>query len=265
MDTTAYLERIGYHGSAQPTLANLRAMHRAHLLAVPFENLDIHLRREISLDPEALFDKIVRRRRGGFCYELNSLFADLLTGLGYGVTLLSAESANDDGSFSLPFDHLALQVQIPGEAGSWLADVGWGNGFLEPLRLHDPDEQAQGERAFKITPQEGYQALTERGAEGIGGEKPEEYAHHWVRHYRFNFQPHELAEFAPMCRYHQTSPESIFTRKRMVTRFTPEGRVTLSDLRLIITRGGQREERALSGEEEARAVLRDLFGMQGEI
>ena len=85
-------------------------MHRAHLLAVPFENLDIHLGRPISLDQDALFGKIVTRRRGGFCYELNGLFALLLRELGFEVTLLSAGVARADGGFGPEFDHLTLLV-----------------------------------------------------------------------------------------------------------------------------------------------------------
>jgi N-hydroxyarylamine O-acetyltransferase len=89
MDTTAYLHRIHYHGRLDPTSATLRALHRAHLHAVPFENLDIHLGRPIALDEATLFDKIVVRRRGGLCYELNGLFAALLRSLGFNVTLRS--------------------------------------------------------------------------------------------------------------------------------------------------------------------------------
>src|SRR6266540_1131840 len=105
MDIQAYLCRIHYRGGLAPTAAILRELHRAHLLTVPFENLDIHLGRPILLDQEALFDKIVTRRRGGFCYELNGLFALLLRELGFDVTLLSAGVAHADGGFGPEFDH----------------------------------------------------------------------------------------------------------------------------------------------------------------
>src|SRR5579872_5910517 len=97
MDVPAYLERIGYDGSLAPTADSLRTLHRLHLLTVPFENLDIGLGREIVLDPERFVEKIVGRRRGGFCYELNVAFAELLTALGFQVTLLSARVANAEG------------------------------------------------------------------------------------------------------------------------------------------------------------------------
>src|SRR6476660_7309603 len=115
MDVQAYLRRINYHGEQAPTAAVLRDLHRAHLLAVPFENLDIHLGRPIVLDQAALFDKIVRRRRGGFCYELNGLFGLMLRQLGFDVTLLAAGVARADGGFGPEFDHLTLLVRIPAE------------------------------------------------------------------------------------------------------------------------------------------------------
>src|SRR4051812_2868960 len=113
MDVQAYLRRINYRGELAPTAATLRELHRAHLLAVPFENLDIHLGRPILLDEQALFDKIVAHRRGGFCYELNGLFALLLRDLGFEVTLLAAGVARADGGFGPEFDHLTLLVQSP--------------------------------------------------------------------------------------------------------------------------------------------------------
>src|SRR5512146_954327 len=108
---SAYLNRIHYSGPLEPTAETLRQLHRAHLYSVPFENLDIHLGRPIRLEEEALFVKIVTARRGGFCYELNGLFSRLLTGLGYQVTLLNARGVHEDGSYSIDFDHLALQVR----------------------------------------------------------------------------------------------------------------------------------------------------------
>ena len=228
VDAAAYLERIRYAGPVEPTLQTLRALHLAHLLAVPFENLDIHLGRPIALDPAALFGKIVRDRRGGFCYELNGLFGELLRALGFRATLLSAGVAGEEGGFGPEFDHLALRVDLD---GPYLADVGFGEGFRYPLRLKEGP---------------GYWVLARQG-------KPQ---------YRFTLTPHGMADFAERCHYHQTSPASSFTRGRVCTLATPKGRITLSELRLIETRGGERSERALSGEEEFRAILRAGFGIE---
>ena len=138
MDIQAYLRRINYSGEQAPSAATLYELHRAHLLAVPFENLDIHLGRPIVLDQDALFDKIVTRRRGGFCYELNGLFALLLRELGFEVTLLAAGVARADGGFGPEFDHLTLLVRATSlnpQSEVWLADVGFGDSFREPLRF----------------------------------------------------------------------------------------------------------------------------------
>src|SRR5512142_614057 len=111
MDVKTYLARIYYHGSVDPTLETLCALHRAHMQAVPFENLDIPLKRPIVLDEELLFDKIVNRRRGGFCYELNGLFSALLRKMGFNVRRLSARTANAGGGFGMEFGHMTLLVQ----------------------------------------------------------------------------------------------------------------------------------------------------------
>ena len=112
MEVKAYLERIGYRGPLAPTADTLRRLHVAHLLTVPFENLSIHAGERIVLDDVSLFDKLVTRRRGGFCYELNGLFAALLRELGFQVEMLSARVANREGVFGPEFDHMALLVKL---------------------------------------------------------------------------------------------------------------------------------------------------------
>ena len=248
MDLTAYLNRIGYHGPLTPTAETLRALHRAHLLAVPFENLDIHLGRPIVMDEARFFDKIVRRRRGGFCYELNGLFAALLRELGFGVTLLSARVAAGDGGFGPEFDHLVLLVQLEER---WLADVGFGESFRDPLRLDEAGEQRQEWGVYQMTHDGVEWRMLEKNGEG-----------QMVDGYQFTLQPRRLADFAEMCRYQQTSPESHFTQKRICSLAAPEGRVSLSDMRLIITANGERQERELSGSAEYAAKLREYFGIE---
>lgn len=246
MNLAAYLARIGYTGPTTPTAQTLRELHRAHLLAVPFENLDIPCGRQIVLDQDRLVRKVVQLRRGGFCYELNGAFAALLTALGFRVTLLSARVPREDGSASPEFDHLTLRVDLE---EPWLADVGFGDSFVEPLRLRMGLEQKQGGRVFRIVERDN--GLQVERSEGQG----------WKPEYQFTLVPRKLQEFAEMCNYHQTSPESPFTRKRLCTRATPEGRITLSDMKLVTTRNGRKEEQVLASEEERRLVLAQLFGV----
>src|SRR5215469_15044408 len=131
---TAYLNRIGVTSPADCDAAGLRTLHRAHQLTVPFENLSIHLAEPISLEERDLIDKIVHRRRGGFCYELNGAFALLLEALGARVNRVAARVYGDDG-LGPPFDHLALIVDTPDRSGPWLADVGFGSHSTYPLLL----------------------------------------------------------------------------------------------------------------------------------
>jgi N-hydroxyarylamine O-acetyltransferase len=245
MDVAAYLERIDYRGPLTADANVLRDLHRAHLFTVPFENLDIHIAREIVCDEQRFIHKIVNERRGGFCYELNGAFAALLRTLGFHVTLLSARVPCADGSDGPDFDHLTLRVDLD---EPWLADIGFGDSFLEPLRLQPSLEQPQMGRAYRLSQADDLwqsEVKTER---------------EWKKEYLFTLQPRQLGEFAEMCRYHQTSPDSPFTRKRVCSRATPDGRITLSDGKLIETRNGVRRERDLSPD-EWRDKLRNLFGV----
>ncbi|MCU1309880.1 MAG: N-acetyltransferase [Candidatus Angelobacter sp.] len=248
MDVAAYLERIDYSGPLTPSPETLRKLHRAHLFTVPFENLDISSGRKVLLDEDALVRKVVEKRRGGFCYELNGAFAALLRRLGFRVTLLSARVARRDGGMSPEFDHLTLRVDLD---EPWLADVGFGDSFLEPLVLKPRIEQQQGDREFRIV--ENDAGLTLQRAERFGIWKPE---------YSFDLRPRRLHEFVPMCDYHQTSPESHFTQKRLCTMATLDGRITLSETRFIVTRSGIREEAVVESEAEWKAILREQFGVR---
>jgi N-hydroxyarylamine O-acetyltransferase len=241
MDVGEYLERIAYTGPVVPTAGTLAALHRAHMLAVPFENLDIHLGATNVLDPGHVYDKIVRRRRGGWCFELNGLFALLLERLGFAVTRYSAAVVASDPPFP-DFAHLTLRVDLE---RPWLCDVGFGDSFTLPIRLDEPGDQ----------PVEGHAYRLERAGERVTllqDGRPQ---------YAFELAPREMHEFAGMCTYLQTSSESFFTRSPICSLATENGRRSLSGMRLITTAGGVRSERELAGEAERAAVLRDLFGI----
>jgi N-hydroxyarylamine O-acetyltransferase len=255
LDVEAYLERIDYRGPLAPDAETLRALHVAHLRSVPFENLSIHAGEPIVLEDGALFEKIVGRGRGGFCYEANGLFAALLRALGFEVAMLSAEVANDEGVYGPAFDHMALLVTLEER---WLADVGFGDSFVEPLPLDDSAERVQGRHAYRVTPEGDHLVMARRD---VGGDE-------WKAQYRFTLRPHAYADFEEMCRYHQTSPRSHFTRGRVCSRANGGGRVTLSGMRLIETDAdGGRRERLLADDEEYAAALREHFGvsMRGRV
>ena len=145
-DAGAYLDRIVYDGPTEPTAATLAGLHRAHMLAVPFENLDLHLGLRNVLDPGHVFDKVVRRRRGGWCFELNGLFALLLEHLGYPVTRYAAAVVLSDPP-TRDFAHLTLRVDLD---DPWLADVGFGDSFTGPLRLDEAGDQLREGRPYRL-------------------------------------------------------------------------------------------------------------------
>lgn len=251
IEISHYLHRIQYAGSLEPTEATLAGLQLAHLYTVPFENLDIHAGTPILLDVDAIYRKIVGRKRGGFCYELNGLFATLLQQLGFEVTLLSASDFDRDGGHAPEFDHLILMVSCPaGPEKRWLADVGWGETFRRPLLLDVAGEQAQ---------QQGVYRLDQEGELRFLWQK--EHGGPWEPQYRFTLRPRRFEEFAGMCHYHQTSPDSHFTRKRVCSLASPEGRITLDDFRFIETSRGERRERPVSQEAHRRLLL-ERFGVE---
>src|ERR1041384_5144635 len=242
MNIPAYLDRINYRGPLNADAETLRQLQIAHLRSVPFENLSIHAHEPIVLNDESLFEKIVTRRRGGFCYELNGLFAALLRAIGFEVAMLSAEVANDDGTFSAPFDHMTLMVTLDER---WLADVGFGDSFVEPLRLDEPGAQIQGDRAYRIEPGEDYLLMQQKTSEADG----------WKPGYRFNLTIYQYADYLERCRYHQTSPASHFTQNRICSILTEVGRISVSDTRFIVTENGVRNDYPVRDDEECRALL----------
>lgn len=249
MEVTTYLKRIQYFEPIKPDVQTLHGLQRAHLLAVPFENLDIGLKHPIRLDLESLWDKIIVRRRGGFCYEVNGLFAWLLKEIGFDVTYLNARVYNRSGELGIPFDHLALLARIPEQSGRWLADVGFGDSFYEPLDFEEPGEQIQGLRSYRLEQLPDGYATWQKNYDGT-----------WERQYFFDLQPRSFpADYVAGCLYHQTSPNSSFTRSSIISKATPDGRVSLESGRLILTQNRQRSERLLENEAEYYVLLKQYF------
>jgi len=249
MDVQSYLFRIQHFKAIKRDAQTLQELQLAHMRNVPFENLDIGLRRPIRLTEEALWRKIIVQKRGGFCYELNGLFAWLLQQLGFDVTYLNARVYSRQGKLGIDFDHLALLVRVPDEPGRWLVDVGFGDSFNLPLSFEEPGEQVQGLRSYRLeqTP-DGY-ITWQRNYDGT-----------WERQYFFNLQPHKFPEdYEPACLYHQTSPQSSFTGGSIISRATPDGRVSLEHGRLILTKNGHRTERLIEKKEEYQQFLKRYF------
>lgn len=244
MDIDSYLERIGFRGPAEASTEALSELHCAHMSSVPFENLDIHLGKPIELDFERLYEKVVGRNRGGFCYELNGLFGWLLTALGFKVQMLSARVYGSDGELGPDFDHMLLRVEK-----DLIADVGFGDSFTEPM-CFDSTEQKQQTGAYRFTEFGGTFQLERNRGEG------------WSPQYLFTTKPRGFDEFENMCRFQQTSTESVFTRKIVCSKFVPEGRVTYANGRFIETKQGIKSEYDVRSAAELRKLFLTRFGFE---
>jgi len=218
----AYLARIGAERPQTLDEAALARLHRGHLMTVPFENLSIHLSEAISLAESDLISKIVTRRHGGFCYELNGAFALLLQALGADVVRVAAR-VYGDGRLGPPFDHLALVVRLPAGNDRWLVDVGFGSHTTYPLRYDSRHEQHDPGGLFVLADAAGEDVDVLRDGE------PQ---------YRIDSRGRSLADFIPTCWWQQTSPQSHFTQNTICSRLTADGRITLSGRTLIKTSDG---------------------------
>lgn len=250
MNIQSYLTRIAYQGSLEPSLQTLTALQATHMRTVPFENMSVSYKEPIILTEAWLYNKIVERNRGGFCYELNGLFAWLLRELGFRVSMLSAGVMNGEGEFGAEFDHMTLLVHLDEE---YLVDVGFGDSFRTPLRFNYRGAQSQNGMSYQISAQNDAFVLSEQNER--------EQNPSMRTQYRFTQIPHQMKEYEDMCKFHQTSPQSMFTQKRICSRATENGRLSLTDLKLIVTENGNREETLLSSEKEFEAVLKKHFNI----
>ncbi|SNS45720.1 N-hydroxyarylamine O-acetyltransferase [Ekhidna lutea] len=249
IDIEAYLERIGL--SHKPaSLEYLKKLQKAHLLHIPFENLDIHYKNKITLDYQKIFDKVITRRRGGFCYELNGLFYHLLYHLGFDCYIISGQVwSHKKEAFGRPFDHMAIVVKLKDEL--WLVDVGFGDGQIAPLKITVGELQMDYTQYWKIETDPDENLILRHSSTGS-------YLENRIK---FTLEERELIQFLEMCEYHQSSPDSPFTQKKLATILTQDGRVTLTDRKLKIKSLGETEEKPILHEDDFLSKLEHHFGI----
>lgn len=239
MDLDAYFDRIGFAGEARPDLATLRAVHRAHLLAIPYENLDVQLGRPLTPDPAAAFDKIVTRRRGGWCYEMNGLLGAALDEIGFKVTRMAGGAMRElRGDFTIG-NHLVLLVDL-GEP--WIADVGFGDGVLEPFRLQAAPLRVEG-YDFRLEPLD--ESWWRFHNHEFGGAKSFDFA----------VAPADPALLAEKCDWLQSSPESPFTLNVICQRYRGGEILQLLGRTYRQIRPGVRDERLIASADDLVDVL----------
>jgi N-hydroxyarylamine O-acetyltransferase len=246
VDVDKYLARIRFRGPVQVSRESLFQLQKSHLLTVPFENLDIHLGRKIRTENN--FDKIVERNRGGFCYELNGLFYELLKTLGYQVTLASARVYSAERGYGPEFDHMVILATV--EHQKFLVDVGFGEFAFSPLPIV-MDEVWHDQRGdFVIHINEDRNFVVHKISEGK-----------FIPQYVFSETERIAGEFEGMCLYHQTSPDSHFTQNRLCSLPNEEGRITLSGDKLRITNKEGVTEHDLASDKEVHEVLEKYFSI----
>ncbi|MEJ7849246.1 MAG: arylamine N-acetyltransferase [Pyrinomonadaceae bacterium] len=247
MNKEEYISRIGIDGNLSADLETLKLLQRQHLINVPFENLDIHWKRPIVLDTANFYEKIIGMRRGGFCYELNGLFNELLLGIGFKTRIVSARVANGKGDFGPEYDHAAIIVSI-GET-EYLADVGFGAFTTEPLQFVLNEEQHDDAGVFRISQHDdGSYEIAKKGDD-------------WQSEYIFKSFGRNLSEFTEMCDFQQYSPESHFTKGKVCSLLTASGRKTLTDKSFIVTSGGKKTETPVASNEEFDRILMREFNI----
>jgi N-hydroxyarylamine O-acetyltransferase len=243
-----YLRRIAYAGDLRPSAAVLDALHLAHATHIPFENLDVLLRRPIKLDLGSLQAKLVDGRRGGYCFEQNLLFAAVLEELGFPVLRLAARVRFRIHRV-LPRTHMLLLVDVDGRR--LLADVGFG---AEGLLLPVPFGTGMPAKQFLWT----YQVVDAGGRWALQSE------HHgsWETMYEFTLEPQELADYEMANYYTSTHPSSRFLHTLTAQLSTPDARTRLRNRELVVERGDSESSRLLADDAEIRQVLADTFGLE---
>ncbi|NIK89986.1 N-hydroxyarylamine O-acetyltransferase [Rhizomicrobium palustre] len=246
MDLDAYFARIAYDGPREPDLRTLAALHRAHLRAIPYENLDVQFRRPVSLDPAAAFDKIVHGKRGGWCYEMNGLFGAVLAELGFKVTRCAGAVMRETMGAKAHANHLVLRVDV--EEGVFLADVGFGDGAIDPIFLVTGPFSSHG-FAFSLSrPEENWWRLHNHKTGGAAS-------------FDFQLVAADEAALAERCLWLQSAADSPFVQNAVLQHHFAEGIWQMRGRVLRkLTPAGDTDYLVESAAEYVGA-LRDVFGL----
>ena len=253
-DLDAYFARIGYDGPGTPSLETLRAIQLLHPQAIAFENLNPLLGIPVRLDIGSLQEKLIRSRRGGYCFEHNGVLLQVLRALGFRVTCLAARVVwNQPNADVPPRSHMLLKVELAD--GTYLADVGFGMSPTGPLRLAPEIEQRTPHETFRLVRTDPIFTLQCKLKE------------EWTSFYCFDLQEQAPIDYQVANHYVSTWPTSHFVQSLIAARATPDGRYGLRNNRLSIHRlpvhqtMGESEQRTLGNTREVTAALSDLFGV----
>lgn len=247
LDLDAYLARIEYDGPRRASASVLQALHQAHATHIPFENLDVLLGRPIRIDLDSLQRKLVHDRRGGYCFEQNTLLGTALEQMGFAVTRLAAR-VRFGAQRVLPRTHMLLRVNVDGQA--WLADVGFGSrGLLTPLPLQTGQSVQQLAWSFRLEQDNGLWVLQCLQQDA------------WTDLYAFTLEPQLPVDFEVASWFTSTHPDSMFRRLLVVQSLRPEVRYFLRNRELTVERGGSAETHRIEDDDTLLTVLAQTFGL----
>ncbi len=247
-----YLERINYKGSLDVSKETLYNIHMAHALNIPFENLDVYLKKPVYLDRESLYKKIVTNKRGGYCFEMNGLLSIILQGLGFKVLNLLARITKDNGITYNAKTHQVLCVEIGDD--KYLLDVGYGNhGLAAPILIELGKEQEQFYDTFRIVEVEKYGYALQRKVED-----------EFMYIYAFDLKECSPADFMMSHHFTSTFPESLFVNKKVCTMPTKEGRITLTDDHFKVVEGNETSLLEIEDDNHYNKLLKEYFKLDLE-
>jgi N-hydroxyarylamine O-acetyltransferase len=245
MKLADYLTRIEYRGRVQPDLDCLKAVHRQHLMNIPYENVDVQLRRKLDLDLSRIFEKIVHRRRGGWCYEMNGLLGWALGEIGFEVIRMTGAVTRKARGDETLGNHLVLNVKLD---GSYLADVGLGNGLVEPIPIR-PERFVQGHREFRLEIlDDGFWRF-----HNFAGAIPTDFD--------FALAPADETLLQKSCDSLQADPESMFRQNLICERLRPDGTHMLLGRALFFFSEAEPTRTILNSAEELSEALLNVFGL----
>jgi N-hydroxyarylamine O-acetyltransferase len=253
MDIRAYLKRIDYDGVIYTDLQTLQSLQQHHVFSIPFETLDIHHHIPIILGVDSLYQKVILDRRGGYCYELNTLFHRLLSVSGFNVQMIAGRLLHGHG-YGREFEHMALIVELEGK--KWLVDVGYGDFSLRPLAIEAGAIQSDGRTFYQIV-----DGISVDGKEYMGVAKWNDSKQTFKIEYIFTLTPRGLHEFSEMNHFHQTSRESHFARSLICSLPTPDGRISIINNKLIRSSNGNKQVKQIVDEDHRDKILEKYFHM----
>ncbi len=249
MNFNKYMERIGFKGNQSISIRCLSELHRKHVMSIPFEAMDVYFRIPIQLELKAIYDKVVVKNRGGYCYELNYLFYALLSHIGFNCYPVSVRIYNEE-NLGPDFDHMSIIVEMEDR---WLVDVGYGDLFVEPIKLSAGLIQEDLFKNYKIEKVHSGNFLLTESLKN---------SNTFIKRYMIDMQPRKIDEFLVQNKVKQKDRDSFFVKNRICTIATQDGRKTILNNEYKRTSSNQIEKMYIDDEKQLLRLLKTEFNIE---